>query len=361
MTDNLKSRRIKLIVNIVTIVALCGLGYALRGQFRSTLDNFSRVNLWILVFLIPAQIINYAAQAKFYQSMFRVVGDRFRYRSMARLALELNFVNTVFPSGGVSGFSYISLRLKDEGISTAKASTVQMMRFILIFLSMQVLLFFGLLALAISGRANDFVILLAGIIGTLITVGTLLVAYVIGSKRRINAFFLTVTHGINWLIHIFRPRSPETINISRAKAAFTEMHEVFVQVKTNLSDLRVPFGSALLSVVAEIATIYIVYLAFGQWVNVGAVILAYAVANFAGLVSILPGGIGIYEALMTAVLTAGGVPAAVSLPVTVMYRILNMAIGLPPGYFFYYKSLHSQKTTTDKKEEINETSSHDKL
>jgi uncharacterized protein (TIRG00374 family) len=360
VTDNLKSRRIKLIVNIVTIVALCGLGYALRGQFRDTLDNFSKVNLWILVFMIPAQAINYLAQAKFYQSMFRIVGDRFRYRSMARLAMELNFVNTVFPSGGVSGFSYISLRLKDEGISTAKASTVQMMRFILIFISVQVLLFFGLIALALSGRANDFVLLLGGIIGTLITVGTFLVAYVIGSKQRINAFFLTVTHAINGLIHLFRRKSPETINITRAKAAFTEMHEVFMQVKTNLSDLKVPFSMALLSVTAEIATIYIVYLAFGQWVNIGAVILAYAVANFAGLVSILPGGIGIYEALMTAVLTAGGVPAAVSLPVTVMYRILNMAIGLPVGYIFYYKTLHQKPTIADEMEETIKESSNGK-
>jgi uncharacterized protein (TIRG00374 family) len=99
---------------------------------------------------------------------------------------------------------------------------------------------------------------------------------------------------------------------------------------------------ALLSVVAELITIYVVYVAFGQWVNVGAVILAYAVANFAGLISILPGGIGIYEALMTAVLAAGGISAAVSLPVTVMYRILSMTVQLIPGYFFYHRTLHAQ-------------------
>jgi len=73
--------------------------------------------------------------------------------------------------------------------------------------------------------------------------------------------------------------------------------------------------------------------------NIGAVILAYAVANFAGLVSVLPGGIGIYEALMTAVLVASGVPAAVSLPVTVMYRVVNTAVQIPIGYYFYHRTL----------------------
>ena len=42
---------------------------------------------------------------------------------------------------------------------------------------------------------------------------------------------------------------------------------------------------------------------------------------------------------MTAVLSAGGVPAAVSLPVTVMYRVVNTLIQVPPGYYFYHKAL----------------------
>jgi uncharacterized membrane protein YbhN (UPF0104 family) len=71
--------------------------------------------------------------------------------------------------------------------------------------------------------------------------------------------------------------------------------------------------------------------------------MAYAVANFAGLISVLPGGVGIYEALMTGVLAAAGVPAGTSIPIIVMYRILNMVLQLTPGYYFYHKSLRSDK------------------
>ena len=83
-----------------------------------------------------------------------------------------------------------------------------------------------------------------------------------------------------------------------------------------------------------------IFLAFGQWVNLGAVIIAYAIANFAGLISVIPGGIGIYEGLMVGVLAAGGVPAALSLPVIVMYRILTIFLQIPLGGFLYYKTLH---------------------
>jgi uncharacterized protein (TIRG00374 family) len=88
-----------------------------------------------------------------------------------------------------------------------------------------------------------------------------------------------------------------------------------------------------------VAAVYAVYIAFGQLVNVGAVILAYAVANFAGLISVLPAGIGIYEGLMTAVLAATGIPAEVSLPVTIMYRVLNMTLQLTPGYVLYQNAV----------------------
>lgn len=352
MTDKLRSRRFKLALNIFTVVALAGLAYALRDQLRDTFENVFKVNFWVLFLMIPLQALNYFSAAKVYQGLFRVLGVRFRTKSMVRFALEMNFVGTVFPSGGVSGFSYITLRLRDEGVSTAKATLVQLMRFILIFLSVQVLLFVGLVALAIGGKANDFVILMAGILGTLIVVLTLLIAYVIGSKPRINALFTFLTKLINGIIHFFRRGSPEAININRAKRAVTELHENYLLIRGNLPELKTTGMFAVLSIVAEILTIYTVYVAFGQWVNVGAVVLAYAIANFAGLISIFPGGIGIYEALMTATLAAGGIPAAVSLPVTVMYRVLNMFIQLPPGYFFYHKTLHAAPMIKDEMEQL---------
>jgi len=261
---------------------------------------------------------------------------------MMRLAFEIAFMNTVFPSGGVSGFSYISLRLRDENISAGKASLVQMMRFVLIFIGFQVLLSLGVLLLAIDGRANNLLILVASSLATLLLVGTFLLAYIIGSKERINSFFTFLTRIINRLIYVVRPKHPETINIDQVKKMFTELHENYLQLKSNWLALIKPLRNAFLSSLFEITTLYVVYLAYGETVNPGAVIIAYAVANFAGLISILPGGAGVYEALMTTVMAAGGVPAAVSLPVTVTYRVMTMIIQVIPGYWFYHKALQSE-------------------
>ncbi len=342
MSRKIKSRW-KLILNIVTLVALAITIYALRDQITESLDNLGKVNAWALLLMIPLQFLNYHSYTNQARSLFAILGEKLRYRPRFRTMLELNFVNFVFPSGGVTGLSYFSIRMKDANVNAAKSSLVYLFRFILVFLSFQVLLGLGLIMLAIDGKANGFVLLVGGSVATLVLVGTFVIAYVIGDKKRINSFFVAVSKGLNKIIHIIRPKHPETINISKVKTLFNDLHEDYQVIKKDYRTLRKPFFWSLMASVSEVATIYVVYIAFGAWVNPGAVILAYAVANFAGFVSVLPGGIGIYEALMTAVLAASGVPAAISIPVTVMYRILNMAIQLPPGYYFYNKKLRSNE------------------
>jgi uncharacterized membrane protein YbhN (UPF0104 family) len=43
-----------------------------------------------------------------------------------------------------------------------------------------------------------------------------------------------------------------------------------------------PLFYTTVSNITEVAAVYAVYVAFGHFVNIGAIILAYAVANFAG-------------------------------------------------------------------------------
>jgi uncharacterized protein (TIRG00374 family) len=343
---NKPQQRWKLILNIITLTALVVLIYAVRDQIASTISDLTRVDYWILPIIIIWQALNYHSYAELYRYLFRILGERIRYRPLVRVQFELNFVNNVFPSGGVSGISYFALRMRDADVPASKSTIVQIAKFISIFVSFLILMAAGLIMLAFGGDVNNFTILVAGSFFTLVIVATFGLGFIIGSKKRINSFFTYITKVINRLIHVFRPHYPETINIERARGLFDDLHENYLVLKSDYKALIKPLTYALLCNIAEIMTIYTVYIAFGQWINPGAVILAYAVASFSGILSILPGGVGVYEATMTAVLAAAGVPAGVSIPVTIMYRILNMLIQLPPGYYLYYKNLHRPKIQT---------------
>jgi uncharacterized protein (TIRG00374 family) len=86
-----------------------------------------------------------------------------------------------------------------------------------------------------------------------------------------------------------------------------------------------------------------VFLALGSPVNPGAVIISYAVANATAVVSIVPGDIGVYELTMVTALSSTGVPVALGLSATLLYRVLNKALFLPIGFFYYSQILNQKK------------------
>lgn len=325
----------------LTFVAFAGIIYVSREQIGDTITNLGRIHASVLLLMIVWQIFGYNAYTRMYQHYFAVFKKDIPYKDMLKITSELNFVNNIFPTAGVSGFSYFGIRMREYGVSAGTATTVQLMRFVSVFLSFQVMLGLGLFFLAIGGKASNLVILIASSLTTLLAIGTVIMIYIVSSKRRINNFMVFLAKVINWLLHNTKlARSAEFIRLDKVEEIFGELHDNYMFMRKNLVKLKWPMFHAFVASACEIAIIYTVYIAFDQWVNVGAVIIAYAIANFAGLISVLPGGVGIYEGLTTATLAAAGVPLAVSIPAVIMYRILSMGMQLPIGYYLYHKNLN---------------------
>lgn len=342
MTDetahHIKRSKWRLILTVATFIGLAILIYGVRKDIGGVIDNLGKVNTLALLLIIPIEALNYDAYARLNVSLFKILGERVGYRDMYKVYLELNFVNHILPSGGVSGISYFNVRMRAYGISGPKATLSQLMKLLLLYVSFQPLLILGVFLLAARGHVDNLIMVVASSLVTLLVVGTFAFIYMIESRHRINNALTSITRFLNWLIGLVN-RKPDTINIEGAQKAFNELHDNYKLFKENWRQLKMPFVYMTIANITEVAAVYVVYIAFGHLVNVGAVILAYAVANFAGLISVLPAGIGIYEGLMTAVLAATGISAGLSIPVTIMYRVLNMVTQLTPGYYFYQKAL----------------------
>ncbi len=332
-------RNIRTILNIVTFGLLGLVLYAARDQFEAAYENLFNVNLWWVLAVVPLQALNFHIYARMYQHFFKILGNTVPYKFMYRTVLELNFVNHVLPSGGASGFSYFSIAMRKRKVAASKSTLVQTMRFAAIFLSFLLLQFIALLFLGIDGKASNFLVLVAASVTTLLVVGTGLIAFVIGTKSRINSFFTFLTRTLNKIIQIVRPKHPETINIQSAKNLFNEFHDNYMKLRSDMKRLRPSFWHGFFVNLTELLSVYVIFLAFGTVPNFGVVIIAYSVANFAGLLSPLPGGAGAYEFLMVSVLTAGGIPVNIGLPVVVMFRVVALIIQIPIGAYWYHQTL----------------------
>jgi uncharacterized protein (TIRG00374 family) len=334
------SNKVKLIINIVTLIALALLIYLSWPQITSGLKEIGGAKWSVIFLMIPLQIANYYAVAKFYQTYFKASGQRLPIKLLFKSALELNFVNHVFPSGGVAGFSYLGIRLRRHGVPVSRTTLAQAMRFVLTFLSFLLVLFVGMFFLSFgSGKSGGGVALFIGLsIAFLTLFGVIVGAYIVSSEKRIRSFTAFLPKVANYVLKRFT-RKKNTINIEKIEKLFTDLHKDYMMVTKNWRTLKAPFLWALIINLTEIGTAYLAYVALGQLVNPGAVILAYAVASFAGLISILPGGIGVYETLMTAVLASAGVPKALALSATLIYRIFTWIVFIPIGFILYQMAL----------------------
>ena len=337
-------KRWKLLLNLATVIAVAFTIYAVRGDISSTYHNIFHVNVLILLLIIPLELLDYHAQTKLYQHLFKIVGNKLTYKYLFFASVELNFVNHVFPSGGAAGISYFGLKIKNQEITTGKATFIQVMKLGLTFVSFEVLILLSALLLALGGKVNSFALIATGSLTVVLIIGSGLFIYIIGKRERINSFFGYITRKLNQLLSLIRPSHDDAINMAKARKLFDDFHFTYNELTQKKHQVIGPLFYAFLANVAEIAVLYVVFIAFGRLVNVGAVILAYGIANFAGTISIIPGGIGIYEALMTGAFLATGISPKLSLPVIIMYRVLNTILQVPPGYYLYQKNISRDRS-----------------
>ncbi len=339
----MNTKSIKFWINIVTFVALGLLVYFAWDQIAEAFAQLRSLDTGWLLTIPFIQLVGYFAVAKFYQSYLKTLDEKLPLWTLYKFGLEMNFVNSVFPSGGASGFGYIGIRLKKLGVPVSKSTLTQVTRHTLTFLSFIFYLVVALFLLAIVGNASRLMVLISSTIIFLVIAGFIFLIYIVSSRSRIRRFTAFLPKLINVVIGVFRKKNKQTIDISRIEKLFGDLHDDYLQVRKNWTQLKVPFLWTLVMNLTEILTIYVVYLAFGEVVNPGAVIIAYAVANIAGLIAIIPGGIGVYEGLMTLVMASAGIPKALALSATIVYRVLNMIIFLPIGFVFYQLALKGEK------------------
>ncbi len=158
-----------------------------------------RVDLRILALLVPVQFASYYATGGMIFSYLRSKGDLqgVSHWRITRIALELNFVNHILPSGGAAGFSYLGWVLGKYGVKPGRSTMAQLIRFTLTFVAFSVLLIIAVIFLASDGRINRVIIALASLI-VLVCVGVIFgTIYIIGNSERIIRFSAWLTKKAN--------------------------------------------------------------------------------------------------------------------------------------------------------------------
>lgn len=329
-------------LSAVTFVLIAVILFFSRHELAYAWHLLERVNIWILLLLIPLQLLDYMAVGQIIFSYLRRKGSlqKISPASVARISLELSFVNHVLPSGGVSGFSYMNWRLGRLGVAPGRAAMSQVVRYTMASTAYILLLMVAVVAVTIDGSINRWVILVSSMLVSVLVAAIALIVYLVSSKQRMERFASHAVRIINrFVYHVTFGRKSQVASFEKVNSAFMEMHDDFLELRRDRNALLRPLGWALLYTVLDVSLFVVTFWALGSVFNPAPVLIAYGVATVAGLVVITPGGVGAYEALMVAFLALAGIAQGEAIAGIVLARVIILVTAIGLGYIFYQNAL----------------------
>lgn len=329
-------------LSLLTIVLIGLLLYIARGEIYDAWMLLSQVNLWILSLIIPIALLNYYASGEMFMSYLRQKGrlENVSAFDQMRLALEFNFVSHVLPSGGASGVSYMTWRLVKLGISPAKATMAQVVRFATGLAAFFILLVVAVLLITIDGEINRWIILISSGLVTLMFAGTALLIFVVSSKTRLMRTARAVTRFINrWTRRLTRGKKRVLVREDSVESVMSEISEDYHDLKREKKLLKRPFWWGIIFTISDVAMFFVAFWSLGALVNPAPILIAFGLATVAGLVVVTPGGSGAYEALMVSFLAVAGLTGSLALAGILLARIIILLLILVLGYASYQHAL----------------------
>lgn len=333
------TKRLNLGLTVVAFLLLAVLLFSNRAALKDTYQLLLGLD-WRIVLLLPvAQLLSHVSIAHAYKSFFSRLGNKVPFLRTLPMVWALNFVNQILPSGGTSGIAYLIYGMRGL-VPAGKATLAQLVRYALSYFSYGFILTGAFILLIIgqdvTSRSVTFLLALLTFSAFL----TVFLLYILNDRRRVDRFI----HGLNGFVGrvigwLRRDKKPQPKLLAKVEEVLDDFHSGYEQISKHREKLLVPFLFMLMSTIFENAIVYLSFVALGVTINPGIVLVSFAIANAVGVISVVPGDVGVHEAAMIGALSAVGVAPATAISATLLYRVFNKMLYLPVGFAAYSRLL----------------------
>jgi uncharacterized protein (TIRG00374 family) len=313
-------RVLKLLV-VLAIVNYLVIPQLARTDFRVLL----RVNLWLVLLGIVLQ----AGKLVTYTIMTRAVvplGRAPRFWTLFRIQLTSYAVSHIVPGGTAPGGVVAYRLLTNAGMRGTDAAFAMATQGIGSAVVLNIILVAALLvSIPVRGLGG---------LGFLYAVGALLGVALIGG---FSAAVVLLVRGEEGAVRVVR-RVAARVPLLDADAVERGTRGAATRLQVLAADRRllvraVAWGAA--SWLCDAASLWVFVGAFGDWIPVDGLLIAFGLANVVAAVPITPQGLGVVESLLIPVLTGFGAPRSVAVVGVLAYRLVNFWLPIPIGGLAY--------------------------
>ncbi len=294
----------RLLIGIVILVAICYLvvsNHSAWSGITKVVHHFSVARIPFLLISVLAEVLSFFCYALVQRSLLMEGGARLSRRTMVELAVAATGLTNLLPGGTAPASGWLVTQYKKRGIPMPLA----------------------LWSVIVGGLAATLSILLLVIVGATIagflnawTTPLCLLALALGA--------VAVTFGVRhidvvetWLNSHHLGRMDKWL--SSASKRLTETSKIRASRAVSAKVLYLSIGNWGLDVACLVAA----FAFLGLGIPWRAVLFAYAIAQVAGSVAPVPGGIGFVEGGMVGAFALAGVDTGPAILAILVYRLLT--------------------------------------
>jgi putative heme transporter len=299
------------------------------GGIRASLSVVAHLNPLLVLTAIGAAGLSLCAYAQMARVLLPGAG-RPSFFNILRVQLATLGASHVLPGGSAATTPLAYRLLRRHGVSGPDAGFVLAAQPIVSAAVLNALLLIALLV-SIPLRGANRAYLGTSVVGVLIVAVLLLIVTGVyrGSTRADRA--------VRSLARRLR------VDPEHASAFLRELAARIRQLTTDRRLMARAAGWAALQWIADGASLWIFLSAVGVRAAPDGLLVAFGLANISAFIPLTPGGVGVYEAVLTASLVGFGVPRAPAIVGVLAYRLVEFWLPIPVGIAAYLSSEASDR------------------
>lgn len=331
--ESLSSKKIKLTQYIFTFFLLVFvIVFALRFSDLTKFITILTDGIWYYILLfIFLQIVYLVVQSKVYLGLYRIFDKTGDLIKTIQVFLATNFVNLALPFSGVSGVITFVGYSKEIGLSRAQSLIVNIIFYILVFLSFSILILFILFfpnSLAALNSAERITIYASLFLIISLTIVFLIVVNKEKSLKSVIVFGVNVANYFSRSI-----LKKEAIERQRVEAAMSHITTLKSVLKEKKIVFLNPFLYSFLGHLLHFLVLWVIFLSFGTMVSPIVALIGYVISVVFIVVSFTPSGIGIVEPLMILYFVSSGISVELATIATFVFRGVVFWLPFFLGFF----------------------------
>jgi uncharacterized protein (TIRG00374 family) len=258
----------------------------------------------------------------------RAVGLTPRWRSMLPAAWATHFVNAISKSGGFAGIAVLTAEGRQSDKPRGAVIAAALLVAVLDQLAFAMVLPFAILVLFLDGRFSAGDGVAAAVFAVYVSVTLAAVVAATRGRGSVHALYALPGRFSAWVQRVVLRR---TIQYELDEERADELFDAIMLLKGHLR-AAVPAALAAVAVdVLAILQLWVALRAVGVHAGMAEPFVAYSVSTLFALVGIVPGGIGVVELSVGAVLHSFGTPIALAAAAVVLFRVAEFWIPLGIG------------------------------